>query len=159
MDSAGNIWTKIEGESTEAIVIGSHLDSVPNGGWLDGALGVLVGLEALRRYTIDGKKPKKTIYVVDWADEEGARYGYSCLGSSAASGSLNINELIGRVDLSGIAFEKAVTEFQVTPEKMLQAQQEFLIKNIQSYLELHIEQGPILEKEQRMLPAYLEPQE
>lgn len=149
MDSAGNIWTKIEGESTEAIVIGSHLDSVPNGGWLDGALGVLVGLEALRRYTIDGKKPKKTIYVVDWADEEGARYGYSCLGSSAASGSLNINELIGRVDLSGIAFEKAVTEFQVTPEKMLQAQQEFLIKNIQSYLELHIEQGPILEKEQK----------
>ncbi|WP_042476416.1 hydantoinase/carbamoylase family amidase [Bacillus ndiopicus] len=148
-DSAGNVWTKVEGESTEAIVIGSHLDSVPNGGWLDGALGVLAGLEALRRYTIDGKKPKKTLYVVDWADEEGARYGYSCLGSSAVSGSLNVDELIGRVDLNGVAFEEALTEFQVRPEKMLHAHQEFLKRNIKGYLELHIEQGPILEKEQK----------
>ncbi|MCT6925569.1 hydantoinase/carbamoylase family amidase [Metasolibacillus sp.] len=149
MDSAGNVWTKIEGESAEAIVIGSHLDSVPNGGWLDGALGVLAGLEALRRYVTDNKKPRKTLYVVDWADEEGARYGYSCLGSSAASGSLNVAELVGRVDLHGIAFEEAATEFQVIPERMLQAHQEFLTRNITGYLELHIEQGPVLEKEHK----------
>lgn len=149
MDSAGNVWTKIEGESAEAIVIGSHLDSVPNGGWLDGALGVLAGLEALRRYVTDNKKPRKTLYVVDWADEEGARYGYSCLGSSAASGSLNMAELLGRVDLHGIAFEEAATEFQVIPERMLQAHQEFLTRNITGYLELHIEQGPVLEKEHK----------
>lgn len=149
MDSAGNVWTKIEGESAEAIVIGSHLDSVPNGGWLDGALGVLAGLEALRRYVTDNKKPRKTLYVVDWADEEGARYGYSCLGSSAASGSLNVAELLGRVDLHGIAFEEAATEFQVIPERMLQAHQEFLTRNITGYLELHIEQGPVLEKEHK----------
>ncbi|MEK5230563.1 Zn-dependent hydrolase [Lysinibacillus sp. FSL K6-0232] len=149
IDSAGNVWTKMEGKSAEAIVIGSHLDSVPNGGWLDGALGVLAGLEALRRYLAEGQKPRKTLYVVDWADEEGARYGYSCLGSSAASGSLRIAELIGRADNNGIAFEEAVSAYQVMPDKMLQAHQELLQRNIIGYLELHIEQGPVLEKEQK----------
>ncbi len=149
IDSAGNVWTKLEGESAEAIVIGSHLDSVPNGGWLDGALGVLAGLEVLRRYSTEGQKPQKTLYVVDWADEEGARYGYSCLGSSAASGSLRIEELMGRADSNGVAFAKAVSTYQVMPDKMLQAHQELLERNIIGYLELHIEQGPVLETEQK----------
>lgn len=144
-DAAGNQWAKIPGETEEAIAVGSHLDSVPNGGALDGALGVLTGLEVLRRYTESGKKPKKTIYAVDWADEEGARYGYSCLGSSAASGTLDINELMGREDLEGIKFETAVSECGVTPIDMLDANKQMKERNLKSYLEIHIEQGPVLQ--------------
>jgi len=142
-DAAGNQWAKIEGQSKEAIAIGSHLDSVPNGGNLDGALGVLSALEALRWYA--EKKPKKTIYAVDWADEEGARYGYSCLGSSAAGASLNIDELMGRTDLNGIKFEDAVREYGVEPETMADANAQMKERNLKGYLELHIEQGPVLE--------------
>jgi hydantoinase/carbamoylase family amidase len=147
-DSAGNVWTKIEGESDDAIIIGSHLDSVPNGGWLDGALGVISGLEALRRYTADGVKPKKTIYVVDWADEEGARYGHSCLGSSAASGTLNLSEFIGRTDTKGVLFENAVENHGLVAEKLLDANKELKAKlnKLKAYLEFHIEQGPVLEQ-------------
>lgn len=143
-DAAGNQWAKIEGETETAIAIGSHLDSVPNGGGLDGALGVITGLAVLQRYAGD-VKPKKTIYAVDWADEEGARYGYSCLGSSAAGGSLNIDELIGRTDLNGIKFEDAVREYGVEPAEMSAANLQFKERNLSGYLELHIEQGPVLE--------------
>lgn len=139
MDSAGNVWAKIEGKSKKAVIIGSHLDSVPNGGWLDGVSGVMVGVEALRRYTDFSEKPEKTIYVVDWADEEGARYGYSCVGSSATSNSLDIEELRGREDSNGIKFEDAVAEYGVHLDEMLHAKQEFEDKNIVAYLELHIE--------------------
>src|SRR6202030_1496558 len=67
-DSAGNNWVKLPGTSTRTVIIGSHLDSVPNGGWLDGCLGVAAALEALR---IQAEKPPVTIMLVDWADEEG----------------------------------------------------------------------------------------
>lgn len=145
-DSAGNVWTKLEGETEEAVVVGSHLDSVPNGGWLDGILGVLTGLEALRIYSQTGKKPAKTIYVVDWADEEGARYGYSCLGSAAASGSIALDELIGREDHNGIIFEEALKAFGVDAHNMTKANDELKEKNLSAYLEMHIEQGPVLEQ-------------
>jgi len=144
-DAAGNQWAKISGETEEAVAVGSHLDSVPNGGAYDGALGVLTGLEVLRRYTESGEKPKKTIYAIDWADEEGARYGYSCLGSSAASGTLDINELMGKEDLEGIKFETAVSEYGVSPIDMLAANKQFKERNLKSYLEIHIEQGPVLQ--------------
>lgn len=144
-DAAGNQWAKIAGKSEEAIAIGSHLDSVPDGGDLDGALGVLSALEALRRYSSAENKPEKTVYAVDWADEEGARYGYSCLGSSAASASLNIDELMGRVDLNGIKFEDAVRAYGVEPETMSDANIQMKERNLKGYLELHIEQGPVLE--------------
>lgn len=145
-DSAGNVWTRLDGKTEEAVVVGSHLDSVPNGGWLDGILGVLSGLEALRIYSKTGQKPAKTIYVVDWADEEGARYGYSCLGSAAVSGSLALDELIGREDHNGIKFEEALKTFGVDAHNMLNAQQEIKEKTLVAYLELHIEQGPVLEQ-------------
>lgn len=145
-DSAGNIWAKIEGESEDAIAIGSHIDSVPNGGWLDGALGVVTGIEIIRRYTENGMKPKKTIYIVDWADEEGARYGRSCLGSAAANGTLKIDEIIDKVDINGIKYGDALNEYGIDPKNMLNAEDELKEKNIKAYLELHIEQGPILEK-------------
>ncbi len=145
IDSAGNQWAKMEGETEEAAAIGSHLDCVPNGGGLDGALGVVAGLEVLRQYHKNGVKPRKTIYAVNWADEEGARFGYSCLGSSAASGSLDINELMGRRDVNGVKFEDAVRKYDVEPENMLDAHTQMKARNLMSYLELHIEQGPVLQ--------------
>ena len=145
IDAAGNQWAKLEGETEEAIAVGSHLDCVPNGGPLDGALGAVAGLEVLRRYAEGSAKPKKTIYAVNWADEEGARFGYSCLGSSAASGSLNVGELMGKTDVNGVKFENALREYDVEPLKMPDAKAQMKARNLKSYLELHIEQGPVLE--------------
>src|SRR5436305_1640948 len=88
-DSAGNNWVTLRGASPKTVIVGSHLDSVPNGGWLDGALGVLAALEALRMYA--GSTPPGTLKLVDWADEEGARFGRSLLGSSAAAGRSRID--------------------------------------------------------------------
>ena len=100
-DAAGNNWVRLEGDSPDTVIIGGHLDSVPNGGWLDGALGVMAGLAALRMYA--GRRPARSIAVVDWADEEGARFGRSLLGSSAASGSLDVNEVRALTDKQGIS--------------------------------------------------------
>ncbi|MGC4019056.1 MAG: Zn-dependent hydrolase [Muricomes sp.] len=145
IDGAGNQWARLEGETKEGIAVGSHLDCVPNGGPLDGALGVVAGLEVLRRYAESGTKPKKTIYAVNWADEEGARFGYSCLGSSAASGSLNVGELMGLTDINGVRFEDALREYGVESAKMLDAGEQLEKRDLKGYLELHIEQGPVLE--------------
>ena len=100
IDAAGNSWATLKGASDRTVIIGSHLDSVPNGGWLDGALGVMAGLEALRMFK--GQRPPVTIKVVDWADEEGARFGRSLLGSSAASGSLKVSEVEHLADKTGV---------------------------------------------------------
>jgi N-carbamoyl-L-amino-acid hydrolase len=153
IDSAGNIWAKIEGETDEAIALGSHLDSVPNGGWLDGILGVMSGLEAMRIYSQANEKPKKTIYLVDWADEEGARFGYSTFGSSAASGSLDIEPLLGRKGADGKTFEDALSERGVDAKKVLDAQGEMKARNLTTYLEMHIEQGPVLEDANQAVSA------
>jgi N-carbamoyl-L-amino-acid hydrolase len=98
-DSAGNNWVTLPGSSSKTVIVGSHLDSVPNGGWLDGALGVLAALEALRMYA--GSQPPVTMKLVDWADEEGARFGRSLLGSSAAAGTLNVDEVRELKDRQG----------------------------------------------------------
>src|SRR5947207_10803950 len=86
-DAAGNLWATLRGESDKALLIGGHIDSVPNGGWLDGCLNTLAGLEVLRRIAAAGTPPV-TVRLVDWADEEGARFGRSLFGSSAAAGTL-----------------------------------------------------------------------
>src|SRR5688500_490446 len=91
IDAAGNSWATLKGASDRTVIIGGHLDSVPNGGWLDGALGVMAGLEALRMFK--GQLPAVTLKVVDWADEEGARFGRSLLGSAAAAGSLQVADV------------------------------------------------------------------
>ena len=90
-DAAGNKWVTLAGERPEALVVGSHIDSVPDGGWLDGALGLLGGLEVLRAAAAAGRPPL-TLKLVDWADEEGARFGYGLLGSSAVSGCLDVEK-------------------------------------------------------------------
>ena len=142
-DPAGNTWYTLKGESEETVIIGGHLDSVPNGGWLDGALGMMAGLGALRMYK--DRRPPLTIAVVDWADEEGARFGRSLVGSSAAGGSLKIEDLRPLVDKQGTAMPDALRENGVDIERMLDAHAELKRIPARAYLELHIEQGPVLE--------------
>ncbi len=143
MDEAGNIWSTLVGESDRVLIIGGHMDSVPNGGWLDGCLNVLGGLEVLRHIneTYNGKPPV-TVRLVDWADEEGARFGRSLLGSSACCGTMNPDDERGRVDKDGIALPDALKRCGVDLDTMHEAHKE--LKNAAAYLELHIEQGPVL---------------
>ncbi|MBI3264752.1 MAG: Zn-dependent hydrolase [Acidobacteria bacterium] len=142
-DSAGNKWVTLPGQSPDTIIIGGHLDSVPNGGWLDGCLGVLAAFDALRTYA--GARPAVTLKLVDWADEEGARFGRSLLGSSAAGGSLKVDDLRRLRDKEGTRLLDALRENGVEPDRMLDAQRELKQVPARAYLELHIEQGPVLE--------------
>ncbi|HEX4593746.1 MAG TPA: M20/M25/M40 family metallo-hydrolase, partial [Bryobacteraceae bacterium] len=143
-DEAGNHWVTLPGASPKALLIGGHLDSVPNGGWLDGALNVMAGLEVLRRFAteFDGRPPV-TVRLVDWADEEGARFGRSLLGSSAFAGTHSIAADRGRTDRDGIKLEDALRRCGVEIDRFPEAEKERT--NAAAYLELHIEQGPVLE--------------
>src|SRR5579863_551555 len=116
-DAAGNNWVTLRGESDKTVIIAGHLDSVPNGGWLDGTLGVVAALEALRRYS-GGAKPPVTLKLVDWADEEGARFGRSLLGSSAAGGSLKVGEVRELKDKQGTRLADAIHQCGVELDTM-----------------------------------------
>jgi beta-ureidopropionase / N-carbamoyl-L-amino-acid hydrolase len=143
IDAAGNQWFTLRGGSERALLIGGHIDSVPNGGWLDGALNMMAGVEVLRRLAEDGTPPV-TVRLVNWADEEGARFGRSLFGSSAAAGSMDDqDELRRRHDADGVALPDAVARFDVDLDRALDARSE--LENAGAYLELHIEQGPVLE--------------
>src|SRR6187455_1751688 len=142
-DAAGNLWTTLRGESDKCLLIGGHIDSVPNGGWLDGCLNVMAGVEILRRINAQyNGKPPITVRLVDWADEEGARFGKSLFGSSACSGNLDMNEARGLVDKQGIKLSDALKNVGIDFERAKDCGQE--LKNAAAYLELHIEQGPVL---------------
>ncbi len=143
-DAAGNHWITLAGKSEKSLVLGSHLDSVPNGGWLDGSLGVLASLEVLTSLTqAHNGKPPCTVRLVDWADEEGARFGRSLFGSSAFAGSHTIEADRVRIDREGVTLEAALRNCGIDVNRIGEAGREQ--KNIAAYLELHIEQGPILE--------------
>jgi beta-ureidopropionase / N-carbamoyl-L-amino-acid hydrolase len=144
-DAAGNNWVTLRGASEKSLLIGGHLDSVPNGGWLDGSLNVLAGLEVLRRIATEfrGRAPV-TVRLVDWADEEGARFGRSLLGSSAFAGTHSIEADRARSDRDGVKLEDALRRCGVEIDKFPDAQKEQ--RNAAAYLELHIEQGPVLER-------------
>ena len=141
-DEAGNLWTTLAGKSTKTLLIGGHLDSVPNGGWLDGCLNVLAGLEVLRRLAAAGE-PAVTVRLVDWADEEGARCGYSLVGSSAVAGMLDATKAAALRDSEGLRLGDVLREHGVAIENAHTAAKE--LQNAAAYLELHIEQGPVLE--------------
>jgi allantoate deiminase len=143
IDAAGNSWATLRGASDRTVIIGSHLDSVPNGGWLDGALGVMVGLEALRVFK--GQQPPVTLKVVDWADEEGARFGRSLLGSAAAAGSLQVGDVEHLADKTGMTLVAALLDNGVELSRMHESQKFLKAIDAKAYLELHIEQGPVLE--------------
>jgi N-carbamoyl-L-amino-acid hydrolase len=143
VDAAGNQWFTLRGATDRTVLLGGHIDSVPNGGWLDGCLNVMAAVEVLRRIASDGAPPV-TIRLVNWADEEGARFGRSLFGSSAAAGSMaDQDELRSRKDAEGIALPDAVSEHGVQLDSALDARSE--LEGAAAYLELHIEQGPVLE--------------
>ncbi len=143
IDEAGNQWFTLPGESERALLLGGHIDSVPNGGWLDGCLNVVAAVEVLRRVAADGTPPL-TVRLVNWADEEGARFGRSLFGSSAAAGSMaDRDELRRRRDADGVALPDALAAHGVDLDRALEARSQ--LANAAAYLELHIEQGPVLE--------------
>ena len=143
VDAAGNSWATLRGASDRSVIIGGHLDSVPNGGWLDGALGVMTAFEALRMF--QNRQPPITLKLVDWADEEGARFGRSLFGSSAASGSLNVDDVRALVDKQGTPLVDALRENGVELDRVADAHSALKAIDARAYLELHIEQGPVLE--------------
>jgi hydantoinase/carbamoylase family amidase len=142
-DEAGNLWITLRGVSEQALLIGGHIDSVPNGGWLDGSLNTLAGLEILRRIKgeSDGKAPA-TVRLVDWADEEGARFGKSLFGSSACSGNLDMGEARSLQDKDGLSLPAALKEQGINFEKVKDSGRQ--LAKAAAYIELHIEQGPVL---------------
>ncbi len=142
-DAAGNLWMTLRGESEKALLIGGHIDSVPNGGWLDGCLNTLAGLEILRRVQAEfNGRPPVTLRLVDWADEEGARFGKSLLGSSACSGNLDMEEARILTDKDGIKLPAALQQEGIDFERVKECGRE--LENAAAYLELHVEQGPVL---------------
>ena len=143
IDEAGNQWFTLPGRSEQALLIGGHIDSVPNGGWLDGSLNVVAGVEVLRRIAAEGEPPV-TVRLVNWADEEGARFGRSLFGSSAACGSMrDQDELRKLVDRDGVALPDALREHGVDLDRAHESRAQLV--GAAAYLELHIEQGPVLE--------------
>ena len=143
IDAAGNQWFTLQGESQRAVLIGGHIDSVPNGGWLDGSLNLVAGAEVLRRIAAQGTPPV-TVRLVNWADEEGARFGRSLFGSSAAAGSMSDqDELRGLTDRDGVPLPDALAAHGVDLDSALAARRE--LDSAAAYVELHIEQGPVLE--------------
>jgi allantoate deiminase len=150
-DEAGNIWARAPGESKRFVVVGGHLDSVPNGGWLDGALNVVAGLEVLR--ALAGEPRALTLKLVNWADEEGARFGRSLLGSSACAGTLDPDSVRGLTDRDGVALPDALREHGVDLDRALESHAR--LNDAAAYLELHIEQGPVLERLDLPLGAVL----
>jgi hydantoinase/carbamoylase family amidase len=143
VDEAGNAWAYLPGVAEPALAVGSHLDSVPNGGWLDGALGVMGAVGVLRAWAGADEPPPRTLAFVDWADEEGARFGRSLFGSSAVAGSFDPAELAEARDADGLAAPGVLAENGVALDRVLESRSR--LERLGDYLELHIEQGPVLE--------------
>jgi N-carbamoyl-L-amino-acid hydrolase len=143
-DEAGNLWAVLPGSgaSDGFVIVGSHLDAVPAGGWLDGALGVVAALEVLRTLASAGEPPPVEVRLVDWADEEGARFGRSLVGSSAAAGTLDPDDVRDLLDADGTRLQDAMAACGVDLDAAHGATAR--LHGARAYLELHIEQGPVL---------------
>ena len=142
VDPAGNLWADLPGEGEGFVLVGSHVDSVPAGGWLDGALGEFAAVGALRAHA-DGERPPVGLRLVDWADEEGARFGRSLFGSSACAGTLEVDEVRDLRDRDGERLEDVVGRHGVDLARVRESGE--MLRGARAYLELHIEQGPVLE--------------
>jgi hydantoinase/carbamoylase family amidase len=147
VDEAGNLWARLEGADpgAGAVVVGSHVDSVPDGGWLDGALGVIAAIGVLRTWAQTGEPPPRPLVLVDWADEEGARFGRSLFGSSAFAGTLDPAELADLGDAQGRSIAEVLGENGVELARAAECARRR--EGLGAYLELHIEQGPRMERE------------
>jgi N-carbamoyl-L-amino-acid hydrolase len=141
-DQAGNLWARIDGDDDRFLIVGSHIDAVPDGGWLDGALGLMTALETVRQLSRAGVRPPVGVRFVDWADEEGARFGRSLIGSSACAGNLNPDDVRGLQDANGVTLADGLAECGVDLDAAPAAADR--LSGALAYLELHIEQGPVL---------------
>jgi N-carbamoyl-L-amino-acid hydrolase len=150
-DAAGNIWATVQGESDSFLIVGSHIDAVPNGGWLDGVLGLLTALETVRTLAQSGERPPISVRFVDWADEEGARFGRSLVGSSACAGTLDPSEVRTLTDPDGVTLDDALAGCGVDLDRTGEAGSS--LDGAVAYLELHIEQGPVLLETGRVASA------
>jgi hydantoinase/carbamoylase family amidase len=142
IDEAGNLWAELAGEQDGFVIVGSHVDSVPAGGWLDGALGIFAAVEALRSHSSGETRPVGLRFV-DWADEEGARFGRSLFGSSACAGTLEVDEVRDLRDRDGERLEDVVARYGVELDRVHESGAR--LEGARAYLEMHIEQGPVLE--------------
>jgi hydantoinase/carbamoylase family amidase len=142
IDQAGNLWAELAGEQDGFVIVGSHVDSVPAGGWLDGALGIFAAVEALRSHSSGETRPVGLRFV-DWADEEGARFGRSLFGSSACAGTLEVDEVRDLRDRDGERLEDVVARYDVELDRVHESGAR--LDGACAYLEMHIEQGPVLE--------------
>jgi hydantoinase/carbamoylase family amidase len=143
-DPAGNIWAELEGSGEQPgfVIVGSHIDAVPSGGWLDGALGITGALATIRALAAADARPPVNVRFVDWADEEGARFGRSLLGSSAVAGTLDPDEVRDLVDAEGTRLQDALAACGVDLDEAPSATSR--LDGALAYFELHIEQGPVL---------------
>ena len=144
VDPLGNLWGRWDAGADTSLVMGSHRDSVPRGGAFDGALGVLAALEVVRVLRRAGYRPQHNIEVVAWNDEEGARFGTTLFGSRLYVGALGRDQIDRAVDSRGRSLAEAVRHAGFSLEDMRPTTS---LQRIHAYLELHIEQGPILERE------------
>src|SRR3712207_5394251 len=143
IDEAGNQWWTLRGRSDQAILIGGATHPLPTGGRPAGPANVVAGVEVMRRIAEEGE-PVTTVRLVNWADEEGARFGRSLFGSSAAAGTMtDQDELRSRRDSEGVSLPDALREHAVELDRALEARRQ--LEGAAAYLELHIEQGPVLE--------------
>ena len=142
VDAAGNLWASLHGEREGFVIVGSHIDAVPDGGWLDGVLGLMTALETMRALRESGERLPVGVRFVDWADEEGARFGRSLLGSSAAAGTLVPDDVRTLTDAGGVTLGDALSANGVDLDGAGAAADR--LKGAIAYLELHIEQGPVL---------------
>src|SRR2546421_6910289 len=142
IDQAGNLWATLAGQTPDVVVVGSHIDSVPHGGWLDGCLGVTSALEMLRLYA--QTPPPAPPRSAHGADEEGARFGRGLLGAGAVAGTLAPDSVRGLKDREGIALPHALAACGVDLDRALESGSR--LSDVKAYLEVHIEQGPVLEK-------------
>jgi hydantoinase/carbamoylase family amidase len=143
IDAAGNLIGRWEAGSGKPIAVGSHLDTVPSGGRYDGALGVLSGLQAIRLLKERGVEPRRPVWLISFMDEEGARFGAALFGSRAFVGT-DLRELAERRDADGVGLPEAMSEFGFDFERISSAGR---VDELGGYIELHIEQGPVLETE------------
>jgi allantoate deiminase len=143
-DEVGNLIGRKEGTNPNApvVLIGSHMDSVPSGGNFDGPLGVLSGVEALQTMNEQGVETEHPIEVIAFTDEEGTRFGYGMIGSRGIAGLLKEDELVSR-DEAGISIAEAMANVGLDPAQISKAARE--PGSVKAYVELHIEQGKVLE--------------
>lgn len=146
-DGAGNIFGRLAGHNPKApaVMSGSHVDTVPNGGHFDGTVGVLTALEVAQAWQEMGYVPNKPFEVVIFSDEEGSRFNGGLTGSEAMVGETDMDFMVQRVDYDGRPFKEAISDVGLTVEGYAAVGRE--LSEIDSYVEVHIEQGKRLEKE------------